>query len=340
MCSTPTGAIAVTHAAGASLPRERVARGWALRILAPMRPSLDREPAAADSRRAYVLLTLTSLCWGANAVFGRLAVGEVSPMALVSLRWLGVVGLLAVFARGHLRSDWQALRARLMFVSAMGALGFAGFNALFYIAAHWTTAVNIGILQGSIPVFVLIGAFAVYGSRVIPVQLAGVALTVLGVAIVASGGSLERLAALAVGRGDALMVVACVLYAGYVVGLRRRPAVSSLGLFALMAIAAFVASLPLVAVEAAMGRLQWPTPTGWAIVALITLFPSFLAQIFFIQGVTLIGPGRAGVFVNLVPVFASLLAVAWLREVFELFHAAALGLVLGGIWLSERGKAR
>ena len=53
-----------------------------------------------------------------------------------------------------------------------------------------------------------------------------------------------------------------------------------------------------------------------------------------------IGPGRAGVFVNLVPVFASLLAVAWLREVFELFHAAALGLVLGGIWLSERGKAR
>jgi drug/metabolite transporter (DMT)-like permease len=54
--------------------------------------------------------------------------------------------------------------------------------------------------------------------------------------------------------------------------------------------------------------------------------------------VTLIGPGRAGVFVNLVPVFASILAVVLLNEPFEVFHALALALVLGGIWLSERGK--
>jgi drug/metabolite transporter (DMT)-like permease len=69
------------------------------------------------------------------------------------------------------------------------------------------------------------------------------------------------------------------------------------------------------------------------------LFPSFLAQTFFIQGVALIGPSRAGVFVNLVPLFASILAVSVLGESFEAFHAVALCLVLGGIWLSERGKA-
>ena len=67
--------------------------------------------------------------------------------------------------------------------------------------------------------------------------------------------------------------------------------------------------------------------------------PSFLAQICFIRGVELIGPGRAGVFVNLVPVFASIMAVGFLKEPFEGFHALALALVLGGIWLSERGKA-
>ena len=65
-----------------------------------------------------------------------------------------------------------------------------------------------------------------------------------------------------------------------------------------------------------------------------------LQQIFFIQGVTLIGPGRAGVFVNLVPVFASIMAVIFLGETFELFHGISLGLVLGGIGLSEIGKAR
>jgi len=71
---------------------------------------------------------------------------------------------------------------------------------------------------------------------------------------------------------------------------------------------------------------------------MITLLPSLLAQLFFIFGVKLIGPARAGTFYNLVPVFASILAVVLLREVFELYHALSLLLVLGGIWLSELGK--
>jgi len=170
-------------------------------------------------------------------------------------------------------------------------------------------------------------------------QVAGVILTMLGVIIVGSGGDLARLAALAVNPGDVLMVGACVLYAGYTVGLRKRPQVSSLSLLAVLATAAFMTSLPLTFAEAALGRFQWPTATGWIIGVLVTIFPSFLAQLFFIQGVTLIGPGRAGIFVNLVPVFASTLAVAFLREPFELFHALALTLVLAGIFLSERGKA-
>lgn len=293
---------------------------------------------AEASGRAYLLLTLTALCWGGNAVFGRLAVGEVSPMALVTLRWLGALGLLLVFAQAQVRRDWPLIRKRLPFVAAMGTLGFTAFTALFYVAAHWTTAVNIGIIQGAIPVLVLIGAFAAFRTRVTGLQVAGVLVTMLGVAIVVSGGEPARLATLALNFGDVLMIAACVLYAGYTVGLSRRPPVSPLALFTVIAGAAFVTSVPLALGEAMLGQFQWPTPTGWLVLALITLFPSFLAQIFFIQGVALIGPGRAGVFINLVPVFASILALLILREPFRLFHAVALALVLGGIWLSERGK--
>ena len=81
-----------------------------------------------------------------------------------------------------------------------------------------------------------------------------------------------------------------------------------------------------------------PTPTGWMLIGAIAVLPSFLAQICFIYGVGLIGPGRAGIFVNLVPIFASLMAVAFLGEPFELFHGLALTLVLGGIWVAERKK--
>lgn len=291
---------------------------------------------AASSRRAYILLTLTTLCWGANAVFGRLAVGEISPMLLVSLRWLGAVLLMLVFASRHVRRDWPTLRRHLPFLAAMGVLGFTSFNALFYVAAHSTTAVNIGIIQGSIPVFVLIGMFIAYRFPVNRLQIPGVALTMIGVIIVGTGGSLERLVTLTLNHGDILMIVACTLYAGYAVGLRRRPAVSSLGLFTVLAGAAFLFSLPLTAAELALGQFQWPTATGWIVAGLVTLLPSFLGQIFFIQGVALIGPGRAGVFINLVPIFAAILAVVILSEPFEGFHWIALALVLTGIWLSER----
>ena len=84
---------------------------------------------------------------------------------------------------------------------------------------------------------------------------------------------------------------------------------------------------------------MWPTPKGWVIVVLVTLLPSFIAQICFIQGVTDIGPGRAGIFVNLVPVFASLLAILVLGESFRFYHGLALALVIGGIWLAERRAA-
>jgi len=244
--------------------------------------------------RAYLFLTFTALCWGANAVFGRVAVGEMSPMAIVSLRWLGVLLLLLVVARKQVRADWPVLRGNLTFVIAMGATGFAGFNAIFYVAAHSTTAVNIGIIQGSIPVFVLIGAFFAYRARITGLQSLGVAVTMVGVIIVGSGGNMARLAALAFNQGDLMMIVACMLYAGYTVGLRKRPAVSALGLMTVMAAAAFVTSLPLSVGEMVLDQFQWPTPFGWLIVGLITIFPSFLAQISFIYGVGLIGPGRAG----------------------------------------------
>ena len=285
---------------------------------------------------AYILLTLTALMWGCNAIFGKLAVGEVSPMLLVSLRWLFSLALLLCVAGPQLKRDWPVLRRRLPFLCLMGILGFTGFNALFYSAAHLTTAVNIGILQGSIPVFVLIGVLVIFGTPVTAFQVVGVLVTLIGVVTVVSEGELARLAAFAINQGDLLMLLACAFYAGYTTGLSRRPDAGALALFTVMAASAFAASIPLAATEYAFGDFQMPTPTGWVLVGLIALLPSFMAQIFYIRGVELIGPGRAGVFVNLVPVFASILSVAYLGEAFEIYHAVALALVLGGIWLAER----
>ena len=83
----------------------------------------------------------------------------------------------------------------------------------------------------------------------------------------------------------------------------------------------------------------WPTTYGLILVAWVGVFPSCLAQLFFLRGVDLIGPGRAGVYNNLVPVFAAGLAVLILGQTFVLYHAVALALVLGGIVLAQRSNA-
>ncbi len=283
------------------------------------------------------MLTTTAFCWGANSVLARLAVGEVSPMLIVSLRWLGVV-MLFFFVRQAIYRDWDKLKSHLPLLFMMGALGFTAFNALFYLAAHTTTALNIGIIQGIVPVFLLIGMYFMYRSPVSMLQGLGVIVTILGVCVVASAGNLDKLASLSINQGDYFMIIACLLYSGYALILRRFSGVSALSLFAVIAIAAFIASVPLSLVEVYLGSSQWPTRKGWIVIILITALPSFLAQICFIKGVTELGAGRAGIFVNLVPVFASILAVSVLDEPFRGYHAVALILVIGGIGLAEIKK--
>ncbi len=273
-------------------------------------------------------------------MLARVAVGEVSPMLIVSLRWLGVVMLLFIFARPVIYREWDQLKAHLPVLFLMGALGFTAFNALFYLAAHTTTALNIGIIQGIVPIFLLAGAWFLYRVPVSLLQGLGAIITILGVCIVAAAGNLEKLASLSINQGDYLLLFACLLYSGYALVLRRFAGVSALSLFAVVSVAAFIASLPLSLVELYLGSLQWPTPKGWIVVLLITLLPSFLAQVFFIRSVKELGAGRAGIFVNLVPVFSSILAVSILGEPFQVYHAVALILVIGGIGLAESKKRK
>jgi drug/metabolite transporter (DMT)-like permease len=288
--------------------------------------------------QAYLLLVLTTLMWAGNGIAGRLAVDQVSPMVLTCLRWVIVVTILTPLVGRQVVAEWPQLKERWLFTTLMGIFGLTAFNALFYAAAHHTSAINITLFQGSIPVFVLVAMVLFFRARVIPLQIIGMIVTLIGVMIVSVKADWQILKTLALNIGDVWMLIACVFYSIYTLGLRYRPAVPSLVFFAAIAVVAFASSLPLVGMELVQGTAQFPTPKGWLILLYVALMPSLLSQIFFIRGVELIGPARAGLFVNLVPVFGALLAVALLGEPFALYHAIGLALVLGGIWLSERKR--
>ncbi|MFZ4808948.1 MAG: DMT family transporter [Hyphomicrobiaceae bacterium] len=283
-----------------------------------------------------LLLTLAALSWAGNAVASRLAIDHISPFTLVSVRWILVIAVLWPLFGAEVRRHWPQIRQRRGWVVLMAIIGFTLFNVLMYIAARSTSAINIGIIQGAMPVLVLLGALLAYGTRVTLVQMIGVLVTLLGVAVVATKGMPWAILEVGLAIGDALMLAACAFYAFYTVGLRTRPQMDGAAFFTLLALIACVTSAPLVLYELATTTFTPPTVQGWLVAVYVAIFPSCLAQLFFMRGVDLIGPGRAGVYINLVPVFSAILAVLILAEPFALFHGIALALVIGGIWLAQR----
>jgi len=283
-----------------------------------------------------LLLVLTTLFWAGNAIAGQLAKGEITPMQLVLFRWVGVALMLWPLFGRQVVAHWAIARPRIGRIVAMAVMGFTAFNVLFYVASVETTGVNIGILQGAMPIFVLLGAFIAHGTRITALQAIGVTVTLSGVVLVATKGAPHLLAEIDVNRGDLIMIGACGLYAAYAVLLQSRPDIPGPVFFTLMAMIATATAIPPAAIEWALSDPGWPSVTGWLVCAYVAVFPSCLSQLFFLRGVDLIGPGRAGVYTNLVPVFAAFLAVLLLGEIFAWYHGAALALVIGGIVLAQR----
>ena len=294
--------------------------------------------------RAYssapFLLFLATLGWGSNTIASRLAVGEVSPMLLIFFRWGFVVVILLSLYWRRMIDEWPIIRPRLKWLLIMGGCGLSLFNAFFYIAAHSTTAVNLGIIQSTMPGMILLGSFMFFGDRINRLQFSGLLLTLLGVGVIVTQGSLEQLMQLTFNHGDLLMIFACSFYAMYTVGLKSRPKISGMVMLAYFSVAAFLMTIPLMIFESFIYGTVMPGVKGFAIVFYIAIVPSFLSQIFFMRGVDLIGPGSAGLYANLVPIFSAIMAVLLLSEEFALFHLAAMLLVFGGIGLFEYKSRR
>lgn len=278
---------------------------------------------------------MTTLFWGGNTTAGRLAVGHVSPLILTNLRWALAGLILLSIGLAQLRRDWPKLRERLPLTLCLGALGFAGFNILFYSALNHTTAINAAIIQGAMPAFIILGNFLFFRQAATWAQIGGFVLSLVGIAVIASRGDLTKLAALQINLGDGLMMIAALVYGGYALALRFKPNVEWRSLMLVMAGAAFVTSIPFALIELNSAAALWPDTQGWLVSLYTAIFPAILAQVFFIKGIEIIGANRAGLFINLVPITGTFLSILILGEVLRAYHVVALALVLGGIYVAE-----
>jgi drug/metabolite transporter (DMT)-like permease len=220
-------------------------------------------------------------------------------------------------------------------------LGFSLFNFALYGALNFTSALNVSIEQSAFPSVVMLLMFIIYRERISALQGLGVLLSVVGILITVSQGSVERLMALEFNIGDVIMMAGVFVYSLYSILLRYKPQLPWHMFMLLMAIGATVTAFPLAVWEVSQGvypQASWKVP---ALLAYIVIFPSLLSQVFWVRGVELIGPSRASVFINLVPVFGSGLAVVIIGEAFASYHAAGIVFVVSGVMLAEwAGKRR
>ena len=306
------------------------------------------EPPTLTSRlmsRPYVLLVLCNLFWGGNVIAGKAAVGNIDPYALMVLRWTGALLVLLPFAIRPLQHDWRTLLAKWWLYLFYGAVGYGTFNALVYVAAHFTSGINNAIDQVTINIFVMGLSFVLFRVRVRPLQLIGVALTILGVMLTATHDNLARILTLDVNFGDLLVLCASFAYAIYSIGLRWRPKSDWVSFLVASFLGAVIASIVFqLTLGGGFGQFEASlpqiTPLGWLIVVYTILFPSLISQMFYVRGVELIGANRASLFINLIPLFGALGSVLILGETLESFHLIAGVLIVASIVLAEWSARR
>ncbi|WIJ26076.1 DMT family transporter [Devosia sp. RR2S18] len=312
-----------------------------------MRKPLSSENRGISARlldQPYLLLVLAPLFWGGNVVAAKLVVGEIDPFLLLAARCVGATLFIMPFAWRAVVNDWPMIRRQWWLLMSYGAIGYALYNVLLYIGLTMTTAVNSSIETGALPMLILAANFIVFRVRARLAQIIGVLIAITGVGLTATHGDLSRILTLDVNLGDAFVLLACLAYTVYTLALRFRPQVHMMSFMAVAFTGAAITGLVMLALFGGgigqFATLVDKSPTVWAVLIYVMIFPSMFSQIAYARGVELVGPNRAAPSHNLIPVFGTLGSLLVLGEHLELYHLAAAALIISGIVLAEWSARR
>ena len=289
---------------------------------------------------SYVSLAFVMLFWSGNFIVGRAVHGAIPPFTLALVRWTGAALLVLPFALPRLRADWQIVRRHWRITLLLGVAGVGGFNAFVYSGLRYTTASNGLLLQAAVPALVLAFNRAIFGQRSAAVQIVGVILSMIGVALIVLRGHLEALLGLTINFGDLLVLCGVICWAAYTSLLRIRPPCHPLSFLLATFLIAIATMLPLAVGEYLGGqRVRWDTATFGAF-AYVAVFPSLLAYLMYNAAVRDLGAGPAGQTITLMPLFGAALAALLLDEKLYGFHLAGMAVILIGIVLGAWADAR
>ena len=252
-------------------------------------------------------------------------------------RWTMGALILLPFAWTHLRRESAQIAANWKLLALAGFLmPFMG-AGVTYVALTYTTAINAGVLQISLPVMVVILTYFFLGERASRIQWLGAAGAIAGVLYMISRGELSVLLGLDFNVGDAIMIGCNLGLAGYGVAVKRLPyKFHPLSLLTIVCAVGALCHLPFFLGEVAMGELPTPGVTAAVSLLFVAIFPSVVAIMFWNFAIARLGPARAGFYLYLTPVFAAAFGIPLLGESIGSYHIIGGALIVVGVTVSTR----
>lgn len=288
---------------------------------------------------AFTLLVLANLFWAGNWIMGRALRDAFDPIALNFWRWVVAVVALAPFALHQLPGKLAAIRRHAGLLALLALTGVAVFQTLVYLGLRTTTAINAVLLNSSAPLFMMLCSWVIERVSATPRQIAGMLLSLAGVLVIVSHGELGVLLALEFRAGDAWILLAMPVWGIYSVLLKRCPPdLGGVVLLFVISVAGLAMLAPAFALETLHAPPRWPSASEAAALLYMGLAASVGAIIFWNRGVAVVGANAAGFTLPLLPVFGTVLAMVFLDEAFQAFHAAGFATILLGIILAASAR--
>lgn len=287
-----------------------------------------------------LLLTLSALFWGGNFVVGRWAHTDIPPLNLTFVRWLVSGLMLTPFIAPKLWRHRETIRAHFGLLFVLALTGMVMFHSFTYIALNTTEAINAAFVLASMPMVIPVVSRIMGDERLSARQAIGIAVSFVGVGAIVSRGDLNVLLNLSFTPGDLWVLAAVGAWSVYSVLVRRKPEdLPSVVMIGACNWIAVVILAPFYAWELTTVGGFAITASSVLVIAYVALFASIAAFVCWNAGVHQMGANKAGLFIHLIPLFASVFSIAFLGESLKSYHFIGIVPILVGIYLTTTAKA-
>ena len=289
---------------------------------------------------AYIFLILATLFWSGNFIVGKAAsLFEIPPFTLNFYRWTFAWLILAPFTLKEIFQKKNYILENIKLILVLGITSITVFNSIVYYSLNFTQVISGVLMISTIPVMIIFFCWVFKIEKTNFYQILGVIFSLLGVVVIVTKADLGKLLNLNFNKGDLWMVVAMFSWAIYSALLRKKKFdLSHISFLQTIITAGLIFLLPAYLIETALGyRLNIHIPFILTL-SYVVLFPGLASFFFWIKGISIIGSNRSGIFLHMMPIFSTLMAILIFKEKFMTYHFIGAMLIIVGIVLSSKGR--